>query len=142
MKTYKAIVALVLLAGINLLAGLVVCRWDMTDDQRYSISQPTKALLHDLDAPLTITLLLEGELNAGFLRLKKATQEMVDELGVYADIEQKNESGLAIQRELTPTVIHERTHKGKTAQTTVYPYAIIQYKGRTHVVTLLKTNAD
>lgn len=138
MKTYKAIVALVLLAGINLLAGLVVCRWDMTDDQRYSISQPTKALLHDLDAPLTITLLLEGELNAGFLRLKKATQEMVDELGVYADIEQKNESGLAIQRELTPTVIHERTHKGKTAQTTVYPYAIIQYKGRTHVVTLLK----
>ena len=69
MKVWKGIVVLVALVVINLLMSYIVWRWDMTDDKRYSISAPTKALLQDLDAPLTITLLLDGEMNAGFLRL-------------------------------------------------------------------------
>ena len=39
---------------------------------------------------------------------------------------------------LRPIVIHEREQNGKTAQTTIYPYALISYKGRGAVVTLLK----
>lgn len=141
MKGKKAIIALVLLVVMNLLAGMFVCRWDMTNDKRYSLSAPTKALLQSLDAPLTITLLLDGELNAGFLRLKKSTAELVDELKVYADIELgiKDEiSKQIVVHALTPTVVHERTHKGQTAQTTVYPYAIVEYKGRSKVISLLK----
>lgn len=143
MKVWKGIVVLVTLVAINLLVSYMVWRWDMTDDKRYSISAPTKALLQDLDAPLTITLLLDGEMNAGFLRLQKATQEMVEELGVYAA---KGYQLLGAPEQLTtngygnlePTVVHERTHKGQTAQTIIYPYAIVQYHDRRQVVTLLK----
>ena len=143
MKVWKGIVVLVALVVINLLMSYIVWRWDMTDDKRYSISAPTKALLQDLDAPLTITLLLDGEMNAGFLRLQKATQEMVEELGVYAAEgyqllgapEQLTTNGYG---NLEPTVVHERTHKGQTAQTIIYPYAIVQYHDRSQVVTLLK----
>jgi ABC-2 type transport system permease protein len=143
MKVWKGIVVLVALVVINLLMSYIVCRWDMTDDKRYSISAPTKALLQDLDAPLTITLLLDGEMNAGFLRLQKATQELVEELGVYAAggyqllgaPEQLTTNGYG---NLEPTVVHERTHKGQTAQTIIYPYAIVQYHDRNQVVTLLK----
>lgn len=143
MKVWKGIVVLVTLVVINLLVSYMVWRWDMTDDKRYSISAPTKALLQDLDAPLTITLLLDGEMNAGFLRLQKATQEMVEELGVYAAggyqllgaPEQLTTNGYG---NLEPTVVHERTHKGQTAQTIIYPYAIVQYHDRSQVVTLLK----
>ena len=143
MKVWKGIVVLVALVVINLLMSYIVWRWDMTDDKRYSISAPTKALLQDLDAPLTITLLLDGEMNAGFLRLQKATQEMVEELGVYAA---KGYQLLGAPEQLTtngygnlePTVVHERTHKGQTAQTIIYPYAIVQYHDRSQVVTLLK----
>ena len=143
MKVWKGIVVLVALVVINLLMSYIVWRWDMTDDKRYSISAPTKALLQDLDAPLTITLLLDGEMNAGFLRLQKATQEMVEELGVYAA---KGYQLLGAPEQLTtngygnlePTVVHERTHKGQTAQTIIYPYAIVQYHNRSQVVTLLK----
>ena len=143
MKVWKGIVVLVALVVINLLMSYIVCRWDMTDDKRYSISAPTKALLQDLDAPLTITLLLDGEMNAGFLRLQKATQELVEELGVYAA---KGYQLLGAPEQLTtngygnlePTVVHERTHKGQTAQTIIYPYAIVQYHDRSQVVTLLK----
>ena len=143
MKAWKGIVVLVALVVINLLMSYIVWRWDMTDDKRYSISAPTKALLQDLDAPLTITLLLDGEMNAGFLRLQKATQELVEELGVYAAggyqllgaPEQLTTNGYG---NLEPTVVHERTHKGQTAQTIIYPYAIVQYHDRSQVVTLLK----
>lgn len=143
MKVWKGIVVLVTLVAINLLVSYMVWRWDMTDDKRYSISAPTKALLQDLDAPLTITLLLDGEMNAGFLRLQKATQELVEELGVYAAEgyqllgapEQLTTNGYG---SLEPTVVHERTHKGQTAQTIIYPYAIVQYHDRSQVVTLLK----
>ena len=143
MKVWKGIVVLVALVVINLLMSYIVWRWDMTDDKRYSISAPTKALLQDLDAPLTITLLLDGEMNAGFLRLQKATQEMVEELGVYAAggyqllgaPEQLTTNGYG---NLEPTVVHERTHKGQIAQTIIYPYAIVQYHDRSQVVTLLK----
>jgi ABC-2 type transport system permease protein len=39
---------------------------------------------------------------------------------------------------LSPIVIHEREQNGRTAQTKVYPYALMTYKGRKAVVTLLK----
>ncbi|MBR5443393.1 MAG: gliding motility-associated ABC transporter substrate-binding protein GldG [Paludibacteraceae bacterium] len=139
MKKLYLILALVVLAIINVSVGYVVCRWDMTDDKRYSISEATKMLLQELDEPIGVTLLLDGELNSGFVRLKKATEEMVDELGIYAG------EGLQIlpateelTKQFTPTVIHERTHKGQTAQTTVYPYAVVSYKGKSAAVQLLK----
>lgn len=139
MKKGYWILLLVALALLNVLMNYVVCRWDMTNDKRYSISEPTKALLESLDKRLEVEVLLDGKLNAGFTRLKKATHEMVEELSVYAG------EGLNLQpaseasfEKLTPTVIHERTHKGQTAQTTVYPYALVRYDNKIAVVHLLK----
>ena len=133
------------------IAGLLLClygvlqlrpvRWDMTDDRHYSLSEASKALLRQTDAPVDITILLDGDLNAGFRRLQKATRETVEELGVYASIiNHKSEitNGLPDSLGLRPIIIHEREQNGKTAQTTVYPYALMTYKGRRAVVTLLK----
>lgn len=121
-------------------------RWDMTDDKRYSLSEASKSMLSTLDDRVYVTLLLDGELNAGFRRLKKATEETLEELAVYADIRVTDgmsatallNDGLMDSLGLRPIVIHEREQNGKTAQTTVYPYAIMEYKGRRAVVTLLK----
>lgn len=139
MKTRNVIFVLVSLILLNVLAHLFLVRWDLTDDKRYSISAPTKALLSSLTHPLEVTLLLNGDLNSGFIRLKKATTEMVEELGIYAG---EGIEWCTIQAEdlkkLEPTVIHERTHKGQTLQTTVYPYAIVKYGEKRVVVPLLK----
>ena len=119
-------------------------RWDLTDDKHYSLSESSKKMLSILDHRAEVTLLLGGDLNAGFRRLKKATEETLEELTVYADIRVKDgwsaaqENGLMDSLGLRPIVIHEREQNGKTAQTTVYPYAIIEYNGRRAVVTLLK----
>ena len=119
-------------------------RWDMTDDKHYSLSEASKSLLRQTDEPIEVTLLLDGDLNAGFRRLKKATEETLEEMNVFGDVrctmydvQRFSEDSLAALG-LRPIVIHEREQNGKTAQTTVYPYAIMQYKGKRAVVTLLK----
>ena len=117
-----------------------VVRWDLTDDRHYSLSESSKALLRSTDAPIEVTLLLDGDLNAGFRRLKKATEECIEELDVYANIKHHTSdiTNIADSLGLQPIIIHEREQNGKTAQTTVYPYALVRYKGHKAVVTLLK----
>jgi ABC-2 type transport system permease protein len=110
----------------------------MTDDKRYTISAPTKQLLTDLDSTLTVTILLDGDLNANFTRLKKATNELLDEFSVYAG------GGIEIckateeqQARFAPIVIHEN-HKGKMVQMEAYPYALVEYRGKQRVVKMLQ----
>lgn len=139
MKLRNAIFVLIALVLANGLARHFVVRWDLTDDKRYSISHSTQLLLAGLEYPLEVTILLDGELNSGFKRLKKATIEMVEELGIYANhgvqVLPINTSDL---QGLEPTIIHERTHKGQTAQTTIYPFAIVKYGVKKTTLTLLK----
>ena len=139
MKVRVGILILVALVLMNVLVHQLVCRWDMTDDKRYTISHPTKDLLRSLDSPLTVTVLLEGELNAGFTRLQKAASELLSEFSIYTTegIDSRPLETSLLQG-LDPIVIHERTHKGKMAQTTVYPYAIVEYKGKKRLVNLLQ----
>lgn len=139
MKVRVGILILVALVLMNVLVHQLVCRWDMTDDKRYTISRPTKELLRSLDSPLTVTVLLEGELNAGFTRLQKAASELLSEFSIYTtEGIDSRPLGASLVQGLDPIVIHERTHKGKMAQTTVYPYAIVEYKGKKRVVNLLQ----
>ncbi len=141
MERYKEIIVLAICAALVALSYVFVVRWDLTDDKHYSLSAASKTLLKQTDAPIEVTLLLDGDLNAGFRRLKKATEETIEELDVYADIVRVTGDGLQVTGDslgLQPIIIHEREQNGKTAQTTVYPYALMKYKGRKAVVTLLK----
>ena len=139
MGRYKEIIVLAFCAALLALSHVFVVRWDLTDDKHYSLSEASKALLRETDEPIEVTLLLDGDLNAGFRRLKKATEETLEEMRVFADLKvSKDVKDLQDSIGLSPIVIHEREQNGKTAQTTVYPYALMQYKGRRAVVTLLK----
>lgn len=142
MKLWKGIATIAALVVVNLLVNLYVVRWDMTDDHRYSIAPTTKQLLQTLDEPLEVTILLDGELNAGFQRLQRATIELLEEFQARSENTsiRYRVSTENIPQGIPPTVIHERTHKGQTAQTTVYPFALLHYKGQTSVVELLRNN--
>jgi len=140
MKWRNAIIVVCVLAAVNAAAYFLPVRWDMTDDKHYSLSQASKELLRSTDEPIEVTVLLDGDLNAGFRRLKKATEETIEEMGVYGDVRRSNVRGTKVTDSLglRPIVIHEREQNGKTAQTTVWPYALMEYKGKRAVVTLLK----
>ena len=141
MRNRNLLIVCISIVLANVLAYAFVVRWDLTDDKHYSLSEASKTLLRATDAPIEVTLLLDGDLNAGFRRLKKATEETIEEMGVYTQIinhKSKIINGVADSLGLSPIIIHEREQNGKTAQTTVYPYALLSYKGKRAVVTLLK----
>ena len=140
MKFRSLYIVLGVVVALNVAAYLWIVRWDMTDDRHYSLSNATKQLLQQTDEPIEVTLLLQGDLNAGFRRLKKATEETLEEFDIYAQVKVKGEERMANVDSLglKPIVIHEREQNGKTAQTTVYPYALVRYKGKNGVVPLLK----
>ena len=145
MKRKDLIIAAVAI-GLALIAGVVVhwrvVRIDLTDDRHYTLGRPTKQLLQDLDQPVEVTLYLSGDLNPGFRRLQLATQETLDEFGVVAPViwRSYDKEKDKLPKEVRPILVHERQKDGKTAQTPVYPYAKVSYKGRFVVVPLLNNN--
>lgn len=144
MKSRTYIFLLGALIAVNVLVHFCFFRWDLTEDRRYSLQPATRELLSELDSKLDVRILLDGQMNASFLQLRNATQEMLDEMSVYADISrhvaapEANEQGLA--GNLQATVIHEKQTSGQTVQTSLYPYALLRYKGQTTVVPLLRNN--
>ena len=142
------------IAGLAFLSVFFFFRIDLTSEKRYSISQPTKTLLKKANAPLKVSIYLEGDLNPGFTRLKNSAKNLLDEMSVYAaegiDMEFINPSTAATQAEreqkyleleaegMTPTAIYERDKEGKSIQQIVFPWVKMTYGNKTVVVNLLK----
>jgi ABC-2 type transport system permease protein len=127
---------------------------DLTSDKRYSISEQSKMLMGSINSPMEVTVYLDGELNPGFLHLKKATTEMLDELSVYAkkpinvtyinpavasnNDEREQKYNELASRGLTPTAVYERDKEGKSIQKVIFPWVEINYQGKKIAVSLLK----
>ncbi|MBK8490996.1 MAG: gliding motility-associated ABC transporter substrate-binding protein GldG [Saprospirales bacterium] len=82
-KRNQSITQLVLFTGIlvflNVLGSFFFTRVDLTEENRYTLTKPTVELLKNLDGPVFVRVLLEGEFPAGFKRLQRSTREMLDD---------------------------------------------------------------
>lgn len=132
---------------LNIAAGWLHVRWDLTADKRYTLGEPTKTLVANLEDEAHIYLLLTGDMNSGFLRLRNAAQELLDELSYHGRLqteicewEEISHRVPSLSNIITPTTIHEREQNGKTSQIDLYPYALVEYQGRWAVAPLLKNN--
>jgi len=144
-------ICLIVLVGISFFRFF---RIDLTSDKRYSVAEQTKSLMENTDSPLKVVVYLDGDLNPGFLRLKKSTAELLDELSVYShngiDITYENPSlaDTPDQREkkyaelqsrgLLPTAVYERDKEGKSIQKVIFPWIEMTYKGKKVQICLLK----
>ena len=151
---YKFISPVIIgLIVIIILSLFLHFRIDLTSDKRYSISDQTKKLLKTKNQQLEITVFLDGDLNPGFLRLKKSTVDLLDELSVHAremkinfenpSLASTNEERLikyaALEAKgMTPTAIYERDKEGKSIQKIVFPWIQINYNDKVVYVNLLK----
>ena len=149
LKKYRvAITVVVCVILANVLVQLRVFRWDMTDDRVYSLSEASKELLRKTDAPIEVTLLLDGELSPGFRRLRKAAEETLEEMRVYAHglkitYLNVNEADAETRRKIEeqgmlPARNTTRERSGKTVEIRTYPYAILHYKGDSTAINLYK----
>ncbi len=60
-------------------------RWDMTQDQRFSLSNNTKDLLAELEQPLKIDIFLTGQLPADYLRLQREVTTLIRGMQEHTD---------------------------------------------------------
>jgi ABC-2 type transport system permease protein len=65
-------------------ASQLRARIDMTAEQRYSLSAPTRSLLKNIEEPVTVDVFLTGEFPAVFRKLQKSTDDLLHEMKAYA----------------------------------------------------------
>jgi ABC-2 type transport system permease protein len=151
----KLLIGIVLVVWVNLLSSIYFERFDLTEEQRYSIKPATKALLKNLDDVVFVEVYLDGELNASFTRLQRAIRETLDEFRIYSDNKIQfsfNNPAAALNekargefmqglmaRGIQPTnVIDERD--GQRLEKLIFPGAVVSYGGVEAGVMLLQGN--
>jgi len=148
-----------ILLAFGLIAVIIISffyffRIDLTSDKRFSIAEPSKKLMAKVDAPLEVTVYLDGDLNPSFQRLKRSTAELLEELSVYSnktihikyenpslsDTQEEREKKYAElqQRGLSATAVYERDKEGKSIQKVIFPWIEISYNGKKLPICLLK----
>ena len=155
----QSFIQLGLIAGIgiflNVLGNAFFTHFDLTEDKRFTLANPTKDMLNSLDDVVYVEVLLEGEFPAGFKRLQRSVKELLDdfrsESGGYIDytftdpnigtIDNVNQRREQMAKDgIEPTNLRIKERDG-TEERMIYPYAKMQYKGRTAVVDFLDENA-
>ncbi|MCA0232267.1 MAG: gliding motility-associated ABC transporter substrate-binding protein GldG [Bacteroidetes bacterium] len=150
MKSNLARIALFIgiLVGINVIAAFVFFRWDLTQEERYTISDATKKLLQNLDHQVVIKVYLTGDFPAGFERLERAIQETLESFADYGGgnvayrfiepTDPKLQEEL-IGKGLIPTNLFAN-EEGKRTERLVFPGAVLVYEGKEYPLQLLKGN--
>jgi len=151
MKSKKSLyLYLLVLIGIlillNILANSLTLRLDFTQDKRYTLSDATKGLLENLEAPVTITAYLSADLPPEAEKIKKRFKELLVEYAKRSDgmveytIKNPNEDDQikqeAVQKGIQPSNLGSG-QKDKLTVQTAFLGATIQYNNQQEVIPFL-----
>lgn len=127
---------------LNLINQSFYQRFDLTEDQRYTLSKTTKSLLAKVSKPLFITLYLEGDFPAEFKRLQVETLQYLEELSaenknIIINVENPdNQRETLIKKGMIPSQLTIE-EDGKLSEAIIFPWAEINYENKSKVVNLL-----
>ena len=140
---------------LNIICYFFFVRIDFTSEKRFTLSPISKNTLNNLDDDLQVTVYLEGDFPAGFKRLRNSTKDLLSDLQAYSNGKlhygfTNPSSGDAKAQELSyqqltekgiePTNLSVKTEEG-LSQKTIFPAALITYKGQQIPVKLLQNRA-
>ena len=147
---------LVLLVLINLLASFYFVRIDLTEEKRFSIKEPTKELLQQLEEPVYIEIFLAGDLNPSFTRFQRSIKEILEEFRVYSKGKVRfvftdpttaigEKARNEFMQDLAARGVQARnvidTKDGQRVEKIIFPGALVSYAGFETGVNLLKGNS-
>ncbi|TYA71605.1 gliding motility-associated ABC transporter substrate-binding protein GldG [Seonamhaeicola marinus] len=145
-----AIVVIVLIA-INLISNAVFKRFDLTEDQRYTLSESTITILEEVESPITIDVFLEGsEFPSEFRRLQSETKQLLEEFSNVNDniafsfinpLEDDASRDANIQslsaRGMQPMQLSVN-ESGKSSKAIIFPWALASFNEQTVIIPLIK----
>ncbi|MEL6942011.1 MAG: Gldg family protein, partial [Bacteroidota bacterium] len=154
-KRAQAFLQLGLIIGIlifiNILGNFFYGYLDLTEEKKYTLTEPTQNLLNDLDEVVYVQVLLDGDFPAGFKRLQNSVRDLLEDFRSESSLIEYEfdnptdgtaEQVKARQEELLKDGIQATSLNLKNAESQskqlIYPYAIFNYKGRKYPVNLLE----
>lgn len=150
-KGLKSFVLLTLgLVAINVAGNYVFHRFDLTSDQRYTLSETTKKILNEVTEPVFVDVYLEGNFPAEFRKLQTESKQLLEEFNAYNtnvnflfvnpianEKEAPQMAEMLFANGMKPINISVND-KGKQSQEMVFPWAVAT-KGEQHAkIQLLK----
>jgi len=150
-ENIQYIIGIAILLALTSVGRLAHVQWDLTEENRYTLTPATQALLDGLDKPVYIEVLLEGEFPAGFKRLQRATTEMLDafrgrngqiqyrfEDPRQGNVETQNARAQELAKDgIIPTRLRIQ-ESGAAAEKLIYPYALVRIGSKSFAVNLLE----
>ena len=148
----KILLPIVLLFAVNYLASLLVIRFDLTKNQRYTLSEPTKELLKEVEKPIFIDILLGGNPPAEFKRLQTETKQLLEEFSslndniVFSVVDPMETEGTKDQivqslMELGLTPASVTIEEGNSvSREMIFPWAMVNSGNKTVKASLLKNS--
>ncbi|WP_268223810.1 gliding motility-associated ABC transporter substrate-binding protein GldG [Sinomicrobium oceani] len=141
---------LVLLVVLNAVCVSFYGRFDLTQDNRYTLSEASVKPLEKLKEPVFVDVFLGGELPPQFRKLRDETRQILEEFAAknrnirfnFVDPLEDSENSEAVIRELqsiglTPLNFSEEK-AGKVSREILFPWALANYANRSVRVPLLK----
>lgn len=149
-QVLKIVLLLVVLIALNWVGAWVYKRFDLTQDQRYTLSKSALATVNDVKSPLIVDVFLEGNFPSEFRRLRTETQQLLEEFALGNDqvifnfinpLEDENTRDnnieQLIERGLEPLQLSVNNN-GKTSQELIFPWALASYNDQTVKIALIK----
>lgn len=153
---WQLLMILVAILLVGYLSSVVYFRLDLTADKRYTLSEPTRTLLKNIDKQVFVRVYLEGDMPIGLKRMRRSIREMLDEMRVVAgprlaydfvnpseekDARMRQEfHNSLIEKGLKPVDVVESKQEGGTDTRRVFPGAIVHYGSKNTAVNLLSNN--
>ena len=131
---------------INIIGSYFYKRFDLTQDQRYTLSNAAKETIAIINIPIFIDVFLEGDLPSEFKRLQIETKQLLEEFEAYNPnvkfkfvntSEEKGAIESLVKFGAKPAQI-EIKQNGKTSIQQFFPWAIASFNGNYIKIPLLK----
>ena len=150
-KYFQFILMVAIVFVINVISTFIYTEIDLTDDDRFTLSENTQNIVAQADDNLSIRVLLDGEFPAGFKRLQTSVKDILDKFrdinsNIVFEFEDPSEGSLK-EIELRRKVLQEDNivpvslsySDGKQlVQKAVFPFAIVHFRQKKFIVNLLE----
>ncbi|WP_443633400.1 gliding motility-associated ABC transporter substrate-binding protein GldG [Candidatus Marifrigoribacter sp. Uisw_064] len=135
---------------LNIVSSYIYKRFDLTQDNRYTLSEAAIKTIETADAPILVDVFLEGNFPPEFKRLQMETKQLLEEFSAsnsniryeFINPLENEEDADAIRDQfaqfgLIPAQV-EVKQNGKVSTEQIYPWALAYYNSKTVKIPLLK----
>ncbi len=146
-KNLRPVTLLLILLLINILASQYYLRFDLTQDQRYTLKKTSQNIVSQIKFPTRIKVYLKGNFPSEFQRLQQETNQFLQELRAenpLINIQFINPESFKenlIKKGMTPSRLTVE-EDGTLSEAIIFPWAEVMYRNKVSLVNLLpNTNA-